>query len=179
MTDFSDCHVIHATPRRVRVQVPDKRHNRPYFESLRDQLSQWEDVERVDVNPGTTSIVIYSSDSGKILEMLEETGLRILEAAAANKTEPGQGLQLTKLNQSVRQWTGGRINVARVSVFLVVGAGIAFKIARGNQVSAAAMLLLYGGRAAQRWWLSSKEGRENHDNETVDEGRLLPSPSGA
>ncbi len=92
--------------------------------------------------------------------MLEETGLRVLEAAPNNKIEPGKGLQLTKLDQTVEQWTGGRINVARVSVFLVVGAGIAFKIARSNQVSAAPMLLLYGGRAAQRWWLSSKEGRE-------------------
>ncbi len=181
MTNLADCHVIHTTPRRVRLQVPEKRHNRPYFQSLRDRLSQWEDVERVEVNPATTSIVIYSSDSGRVLEMIEASGhLRLVESAEKSP-EPQQQLRhrpLQSLDKRIEQWSGGRYNAARVSVFLVVGASVAFKIARGNRISAAAMILLYGGRAAQQWWLSYSERQSDQPDESAPEGRLLPSPTG-
>jgi hypothetical protein len=142
MTNTPDCHVIHASPRRVRLQIPSKRYDRSFFGELRDELSQRPGVTRVDVNPATTSVVIHAADTGKLAELLQASGLRLLEAPPKNEAEPAKLLQLTKLDQRLRPWIGDRTNVARVSVFLLVGASIAFKIARGNQFSAAAMLLL-------------------------------------
>ncbi len=155
MTDAHDCHIVHATPRRVRLQIPAKRHDKSFFNSLRDNLSQRPGVERVHVNPSTTSVVIHAADIRTLLDFLEQGGLRISETPANNKAEP-ENKPHSNLQRRVGR-IGSQTNVARVSVFLLVGASIAFKIARGNQFSAAAMLLLYGGRTAQRWWLSSRE----------------------
>ncbi len=156
MTNAHDCHIVHATPRRVRLQIPAKRHDKSFFDSLRDHLSQQPGVERVHVNPATTSIVIHAADPRSLLGFLEESGLRVCEGPAINKVDWEGKQQLSYLQRRLGRM-GSRTNVARVSVYLVVGASIAFKIARGNQFSAAAMLLLYGGRTAQRWWLSSRE----------------------
>lgn len=162
MTGNHGFHVAHATPRRLRLQAPHKRGDRSFFRSVQDQLSQWPDVERVDVNPFSTSVVIHSSDAKAVMNLLESSGmLRVIEALApAHEAElerrppkPTQG----RPDAQIQQWSRGRVNVARISVFAVVGVSVAIKLARGNNVAAAAMVLLYGGRAAQRW-LGSRQG---------------------
>lgn len=155
MTDALDCHVVHATTRRVRLQIPAKRHDKSFFNSFRDHLSQRPGVVRVHVNPATTSVIIDAANIRTLLDFLQEGGLRFSEPPAQNKFEPENKLLLNLQRRFGR--IGSRTNVARASVFLFVGASIGFKIARGNQLSAAAMLLLYGGRTARRWWLSSRE----------------------
>ncbi|MDJ0449145.1 hypothetical protein [Methylocystis sp. JR02] len=126
---------------------------------MQDQLSQWPDVERVVVNPLSTSVVIHSPDAGAILDLLESSGmLRAMEASvreeAPRPKQPG-----AKPQAHLQRRSPGRVNMARISVFAVVGASVALKLARGNSVAAAAMVLLYGGRAAQRWWVSYQEGQ--------------------
>lgn len=162
MTRHHGFHVAHATPRRLRLQAPHKRGDREFFRSVQDQLSQWPDVERVDVNPLSTSVVIHAPDAGAILDLLESSGmLRAMEAPVRDeRNEAPQPKQPSAKPQAhLQRRSPGRLNMARISVFAVVGASVAFKLARGNNVAAAAMVLFYGGRAAQRWWVSYQEGQ--------------------
>lgn len=162
MTRHHGFHVAHATPRRLRLQAPHKRGDRQFFRSVQDQLSQWPDVERVDVNPLSTSVVIHAPDARAILDLLESSGmLRAMEAAVRDerKEAPRPNPPSDKPQAHRQRRSRGRFNVARISVFAVVGASVALKLARGNTVAAAAMVLLYGGRAAQRWWVSYQEGQ--------------------
>lgn len=162
MTRHHGFHVAHATPRRLRLQAPHKRGDREFFRSVQDQLSQWPDVERVGVNPLSTSVVIHAPDARAILDLLESSGmLRAMEAPVRDERNeaPRSNPESDKPQAHRQRRSRGPVNVARISVFAVVGASVALKLARGNNIAAAAMVLLYGGRAAQRWWVSYQEGQ--------------------
>lgn len=176
MADHQRFHVAHATPRRLRLQAPHRRGDRLFFLDVRERLAQWPNVERVDVNPISTSVVIHSSDARAILDLLESNGmLRVVESPAPEpeKRPPAPATQ-ARLYPQLRQWSGGRVNLARISVFAVVGVSVAVKLARGNNVAAAAMILLYGGRAAQRWWIARQDGTRA----AAPLAQLLSTPGG-
>lgn len=177
MSDTVEFHVAHATPRRLRLRAPTKRGDQAYFQAVRDHLSQWPDVERVDVNASSTSVVIHCADTSAFLRALTTSDLlQIVETPvreeAAQPQKRASSWPFSKLDSQIQTWSGGRVNAARVSVFVVVGVSVALKLARGNKFGAATVLLLYGGRAAQRWWLSKNDG-ENRASRA--ERRLLPS----
>ncbi|MGJ0392266.1 MAG: hypothetical protein ACR650_05830 [Methylocystis sp.] len=176
MSDTVVFHVAHATPRRLRLRAQAKRGDQAYFRAVRDQLSQWPNVERVDVNPSSTSVVIHCADTGAFLRALTTSDLlRIVEtpvweeATQSQKRSPSW--PFPRLDRQIQTWSGGRVDAARISVFVVVGVSVALKLARGNNFGAATVLLLYGGRAAQRWWLSKNAGESRANPERL----LLPS----
>ncbi len=177
MSDTVEFHVAHATPRRLRLRAPAKRGDQAYFQAVRDHLSQWPNVERVDVNSASTSVVIHCADTSELLRALTMSDLlQIVETPvreeAAHPQKRSSSWPLSKLDRQLQTWSGGRVDAARVSVFVVLGVSVALKLARGNRFGAATVLLLYGGRAAQRWWLSKNEGARPASRA---ERRLLPS----
>ncbi len=153
MVDIAEAYVAHVTPVRLRLKAPAKLRDRSFFEALRHEFSAWPAVQRVEVYPGTASIVVHCANTRAFLDLLKSEGsLSVVEQAPEKTVSTPQTHQLSALNQRVQGWSGGRINIGRVSVFLVVGASVAFKVARGNNVSAAVMLLWYAGGVAHRWW---------------------------
>jgi hypothetical protein len=156
MRDTPEGYVVHRTSARLRVAVPAKRRDRAFFAAAEEELHGHPGVKHVETNPATASILIHSADSGALLEMLRlQAPFTIVEEAPK-----GQMLALAPVRQQhwgwdrqIQKWTGGRSNPARAVVFLVVVAGVAFQVARGKRLSAAATVLLYSGRMLQRWWV--------------------------
>ncbi len=154
MVDVAEAYVAHMTPVRLRLKAPGRLRDRSFFEAVRQEFSAWPAVQRVEVNPGAANIIVHCANAGAFLDLLKSGGPLSLVERASEKTvsTPQTHQRLTALDQHVQRLSGGRYNIARVSVFLVVGASVAFKLARGNNVSAAVLLLWYAGGAVHRWW---------------------------
>src|SRR4051794_31896072 len=67
MPDLPQAHVCHVTPNRLRLRVPERRHNTAFFDAVRSRLSEWGSVERVTVNPTAGSVVIHFSNPVDLL----------------------------------------------------------------------------------------------------------------
>lgn len=58
MSGPSHAYVLHRTPNRLRMKVPDRRGDRAFFRSLQRTLSLHPDVFRVEVNPRSASVIV-------------------------------------------------------------------------------------------------------------------------
>ncbi|ACL60561.1 hypothetical protein Mnod_5731 [Methylobacterium nodulans ORS 2060] len=58
MSGPSRAYVLHRTPHRLRVRIPNRRRDQVFFRALQRTLSEHPDVFRVDVNPRTASVII-------------------------------------------------------------------------------------------------------------------------
>ena len=175
MKDIPEGYIVHLTPVRLRVKVPEKHRDRSFFESAQEQLSLWPTVERVEVNPATASVLIHASDTGAFLTVLKGEGpFTIVEQASEPEFRPLVQVRekLTRWDEQVERWTGGQLNGTRASAFLGVGVIVAFQLARGKRLSAAVTLLLYSGGALQRWWVSARADRGQAF--AVDQAELTP-----
>jgi len=164
MAEVVEGRIAHQTPVRLRIAAPSKRHDRAFFEALREQLSRWAAVTRVDVNPAAASVVIHSRDSLAVLELLEREGALTIVAPAKYVVHVGaqaEGQRLAAVDARIRRWSGGRLDAKRVSVAVVVVASLAVKLARGNAMSAGVLLLLLAGGVARRRFLASDRRRKD------------------
>jgi hypothetical protein len=58
MQELCPGYIVHRTPRRLRLQVPSRRHESSFFAALQRRLSACEGIVAVEANPVTASIVI-------------------------------------------------------------------------------------------------------------------------
>jgi hypothetical protein len=164
MNEIPAGRIVHVTPNRVRVKVPEKRRDASYFGAALAELGERPTVERVEVNPATATILVHTSDSLALIATLKREGpFAIVEQAAAEQLDPFIHVRrtLSGWDEQVRHWTGGRYNASRASAVLAVGAVVALQFVRGRRLSAAVTLVLYGGRALQRWWLAADASDSN------------------
>jgi hypothetical protein len=145
-------YVSHQTPHRVRVRVPGKRRNRTYFADLRDHLLRVPNVERVDVNPATASVLVHTRTSSHLLEMARQSELLDLEEAFAEESSSlleRAGLKVDYIEEQLKQLSGGQLDL-RNAVFLALIVAALHQILRGNIFHApAATLLWYATRIMQ------------------------------
>jgi hypothetical protein len=59
--------VCHLTARRMRIRIDDRRRDAIYFKTVATRVAQWENVDRVETNPLTASILVHFSDSQRLL----------------------------------------------------------------------------------------------------------------
>ena len=89
--------VVHRTPTRIRIKIPDRRRQRAYFAALERVLAEHPDILRVHANPLTASVVIecnrgfdFTAQQRRFLglEMLErESALPARRGAKASPNE--------------------------------------------------------------------------------------------
>lgn len=72
MPDLPSARIVHFTPRRLRLKVPEKRRDTGFFDYVRNRLAAWDSVERVETNPLTASILVHFSAPEQLL--LEAVG---------------------------------------------------------------------------------------------------------
>src|SRR5947209_11616333 len=65
--------VCHYASGRLRVKIPEKRRDEAFFDKLREHLSGWDSIERVEVNPLTASVLVEFSS---LLELLAENAMK-------------------------------------------------------------------------------------------------------
>jgi hypothetical protein len=150
--------VCHFASGRLRVKILDKRRDEAFFGTVRERLSSWASIERVEVNPLTASVLVQFSD---LDALFAENALKndlfavdydALEAAAEPPpaiTEQA-ALAFSKADSVVRQWTSGGADL-RSAIFLLLIAGGIYQLLRGNIAAPAATLLWYAGATLRLW----------------------------
>ena len=154
MPDAPEGLIVHLTPRRVRLRIPAKRHDRQFFSTARQHLSQRSGVQAVEVNPATASILIHSSDSAAVLEALGREGLLTLveQPTVTAQASPLEQVrqQLSEWDRQLQEWTGIRHDT-RAYIFGALVLSAAYQFARGDIFAPATTLLWYAGEALRLW----------------------------
>ena len=151
-------HVCHFATGRLRVKIPEKRRDDGFFERVRQQLSHWDGVERVAVNPLTASVLVEFSDLAALFgenalkNDLFEVDYDALQAIGEEPpvlTEQAADV-FARADATVRRMTSGGADL-RSAIFLLLIAGGIYQLLRGNIAAPAATLLWYAGATLRLW----------------------------
>jgi hypothetical protein len=121
MSSKSWAFVVHRTPTRLRIKIPERRRQVAYFAALRRVLVEHPDVVQVEVNPLTASVVI-NCRPGFDLTAPGNRFLR-LKVAPAGSVAPSAGeawLHPAALDRRIRTLSGGEIGLIAFIIKLVV-----------------------------------------------------------
>jgi hypothetical protein len=145
-----EARIAHATPNRVRLKIPAKRHDEAFFRVVEQRLAGWQNIERVEVNPVTASILVHFSDPAALVREAINGNNDLFRIVYPEQQEHGSAPPLLARLQktaaaadgSLRQWTGGNLDL-RTAIFTVLLVGGLQQLAQGNVAAPAATLLWY------------------------------------
>jgi Heavy metal associated domain 2 len=150
--------VCHYASGRLRVKIPEKRRDEAFFDKLRERLSGWDSVERVEVNPLTASVLVEFSS---LLELLAENAIKNdlfevdFDALSGIGEEPKPltdhaAAAFAKADESIRRWSAGAADLRSAVFVFLLGAGL-MQALRGNVAAPAATLFWYAGDMLRLW----------------------------
>ncbi len=147
--DLPEARIAHATPNRVRLKVPARRYDEAFFRAVEERLRGWRNVERVEVNPLTASILVHFSDPAALMsEAMIGNDLFQIILPQDGGDMPGRPLlarlqeTMTAADDSLRQWTGEALDL-RTAIFAALFVGGLQQLVQGNVAAPAATLLWY------------------------------------
>lgn len=149
MAEKPKAHVVHHTRSRVRLRIPEKRHDKAFFAFVTHMLEDTLDAE-IEANPATGSILVIAADAMKALHALgDKSPFDITD------DEPDAQLSLPQLRQQFEtanarfsRFFGGD---ARSYVILALVATSVLQIARGRTLAPAVTMLWYASEGLRLW----------------------------
>ena len=170
--------VRHFANGRLRLKIPEKRHDEAFFSAVHKRLSSWGSIERVEVNPLTASVLVQFVDlaalsaDNSVRNDLFEVDFDALAAIG----EPPQAMTdhaaqaFGKVDSAIRRWTGNAADLRDAAFVFLVGAGL-MQVVRGNVAAPAATLFWYAGDMLRVWdRVPRPVGREGGDGQASGEG---------
>lgn len=160
MPDPVEGYVAHRTARRLRVRLPGRRRDVPFFETIRETLAGQPDVA-VAINPATASVLIVG-DVALATRRAEEAGLFVLRAVPARSAGPDgerrQGRTLIQqgrhalhlVDQGMMRLTGSRDSLRSMMLVGFLGAGV-YQLSRGNILGPAITMFWRAGELLEMW----------------------------
>lgn len=152
-------YVSHRTRDRLRLKVPERRHDAAYFDRLKAQLLRYPGVTAVVVNPLTASALVhYDGRPGALVPALGDGATRtdLFVLAGPDADQPAQRessllssvrRRVSEFDQELRSWSGGSLDL-RSTVFLGLATMGVVQLLRGNVAAPAITLLWYATEAA-------------------------------
>jgi hypothetical protein len=144
-----EARIAHATPNRVRLKVPAKRHDEAFFRAIAQRLAGWQNVDRVEVNPVTASVLVHFSDPTALMREAINGNNDLFRIVYPEQQEHGPPPLLARLQEtaatadgSLRHWTGGALDL-RTAIFAALFIGGLQQLVQGNVAAPAATLLWY------------------------------------
>lgn len=164
MAELSQAYVAHQLAGRIRVRIPGRRYDLPFFEQLNQRLRDLPDVETVEVNPSTGSILIRAADAALVTQRAVEEKLftlieppnrphdeeRLGAAQTSSLIERGRRT-LRTVDRGVARITGGRESLQSLVLAGLLGGGLV-QLARGRVLAPAATLFWYAGGLLRLWY---------------------------
>jgi hypothetical protein len=140
-------HVSHRTPGRLRLRIPTRRGQADFFDKLVAELTRQTDVERLEANPLTASVLLMPAvDLGKLARIGADGGLYTLAADESGHEAAPLAQQVAAgfggLNRQLRSMTGGNLDLVSVG-FLVLVAAAFIQLQRGHVLGPTSTLLWY------------------------------------
>jgi hypothetical protein len=145
MTPYA--YVSHASAGRLRIRIPSKRRNAPYFEEIEVALAEYPGVTKVTTQPLTASVLIIydkSFDLAEVTALAEQAELFVLspkKARFATITEVAT-LRLRTMDDQMRDLTGGLMDL-RSLLFVMLLAMAIRQLLRGNIMAPALTLIAF------------------------------------
>lgn len=157
MTSLPRALVVHNVPGRLRLRVPERRHDTGYFERVTARLAMLDTVKTVHSDPRVASILVLHGEEApaRIVDHAKSEGLFVLELhptyeSLAELINRG----CAELDGQVRSRTSGRLDLASIAFIGMTGVGLS-KMLRGDPFPAGfsmiwhAATLLMSGRPAE------------------------------
>jgi hypothetical protein len=128
--------INHRTPSRLRIRIPSRRGDQNSLAEIGKQLSQLKNIDRVEVNPFTGSVLLGHGNvnTQAISDYAAEKGLFELEHPTQKPAEPLSHTVATRIrnvSKAVNRLSGGALDLAGAAFLLLLGVG-AYQIVRGN-----------------------------------------------
>ena len=143
--------IVHQTRGRLRLRIPEKRKDLPYFVGLYEQLQQTPAVEEITMNPLTGSVLLQF-DAGRrntLIGALADSRLIELGAIPASGIPPADGSRRNKgqLDRSLPGQIRSATDARTVLFLIVLGLSI-HQLLKGQILAPALTLLMYGADLA-------------------------------
>ena len=148
----SHAYAVHRLPGRVRLRVPSRRNDRPFFDELARRLRRLDAVTGVQTNAVTGSVLV--EHKGEIADLAKA----ILGGDAGDLVELGLSLppvarrlraEIAGIDEAVQRFTGGAIDLGTLASFGLLTLA-ALQILRGRQTRNVVSLGWYASELLRR-----------------------------
>lgn len=139
-------HIEHRTRGRMRLRVPERRHDQGFFLSLKNALEELELVESVQINPRTAGVLIGFAEGAEEVVLEALAGLELIEmgelpapaipALTALLRETGH------VNRRIREQTGDSADLNTLLFITLFGLALR-QLLRGEIMAPAVPLFWY------------------------------------
>jgi hypothetical protein len=160
--------VTHQTPNRLRIRIPAKKGDVTFFSSLKELLSGYPGVDRVQVNPVTGSVLlVHGIDAATLKQLATRFGLVQLQAPTPRKATLNQRVitSFRHWDEQVRVATGGEWDIPSLAFLSLIGAGV-YQLSVGNFI-APAWYTAFWYASSIILSVQSTKGNEGPDNSTT------------
>lgn len=131
--EIPDAFLSHRISGRARLKIPPRKRDFNYFAFLKEELSKCNDIETIEVNPVSGSILIYTSDIEKIAEYARDKNIFNLKSSRPYSPNLHHTISKTfkDLNGNIRGITSGYMDISGAAFLTLLGLGI-YQISKGN-----------------------------------------------
>lgn len=131
-----DANIVHQLPKRIRIRIPSQKGKPAYFSEVQDAFSFDENIETLEVNPLTGTMVFTGEDIDirAIAEYAEKNSLfRLGNAVESSASLPDKIIQpVGEASNFLRKMTAGKIDLPGAAFLTLVGVGL-YQFIRGNK----------------------------------------------
>lgn len=139
-------HAVHRTPARLRLRVPARRYDEPYFSALTQRLAELPGVVEAIATPHTAGVLLrLEPGSGTDpVAAIEGAGLlRIVESTRPlSPTLTGMRRAAERIDETLAGLTAGVADLRSLTFALLLGLGL-IQAARGQLMAPGLSLLWY------------------------------------
>ena len=146
-------YVIHHAPGRIRLRVPERRHQASFFADLQERLSKCGNVTAAEANPLTGGVLVrYTGEIEAVVAQALSNGLHEIvdiensPPPVATVTERVRD-QFARIDEAVKRQTAGEIDARSLAILGLLGTAFA-QILRGDILGPAIPLLWYASQMA-------------------------------
>ena len=129
-----DAHISHLTSQRMRIKIPSKKGDAAYFSSLKDQFSKYQEIERLEVNVMTGSVLfVHNLNEKEIAKYARNNNIFILKKLNHSSSRISKSITeyFKDIDKKVMGITGGEMDMGTLAFLSLLGTGI-YQIGRGN-----------------------------------------------
>jgi chaperonin GroEL (HSP60 family) len=128
--------ISHKTPNRLRLKIPSKKGDSIYFVTLEQELTKLREIEGLQTNPLTSSVLImHNSDADILIQFAQKNNLFTLEQPIQeqqNNTVSRSFLGgFHSINNVLKKFTKREFDLATIAFLALLGVAV-YQIAIGN-----------------------------------------------
>jgi hypothetical protein len=134
--------VAHAAPGRTRFKIPARRRDGQYFATVEQRLPKAPDVEQVQTNPLTGSVLIHHRGSPEALHKYAEEQELFRVSTLGERASRLLAQRGKSLDRQLRELTGEYFDLRSITLIMLVSIGMV-QVLRGQLVGSALTIFWY------------------------------------